>query len=101
MIKTLYICELCGEEFENFHKALDHEASHIRPDNYLVKPLRYLSKDVSCCSELNDPRPYPLDISVPMNDGALVQYTFDRIIVPAPQLEPEDAEEQIKPEVTE
>jgi hypothetical protein len=36
-----------------------------------------------------------------MNDGALVQYTFVRIIVPAPQLEPEDAEEQIKPEVTE
>ena len=87
---TKYICEFCGEEFSDFHEALNHEADHVRPDNYLTKPLRYLSKskDVDCV--INDPRPYPLDIAVPMNDGALVQYSFVGIITPA-----------IKPEVTE
>ena len=105
---TKYICELCGEEFSDFHEALNHEADHVRPDNYLTKPLRYLSKDVDCV--INDPRPYPLEIAVPMNDGALVQYTFDRVITPAPSPEPvriiryrapEEAEEQVQPEVTE
>jgi hypothetical protein len=36
-----------------------------------------------------------------MTDGALVQYTFDRVITPAPPPEPEEAEEQVQPEVTE
>jgi hypothetical protein len=107
---TKYICELCGEEFTDFQQALDHEYHdkvHIGPDVYQVKPLRFLPKDVSCCSETDDPRPYPLDISVPMADGALVQYTFDRVITPAPSPEPEEAlvvvriEEQVQPEVTE
>lgn len=103
---TKYVCELCGEEFTDFQQALNHEyhdKAHVRPGVYQVKPLRYLPKDVSCCSELDDPRPYPLDISVPMTDGALVQYTFDRIITPAPPPEPEseDVDGQIKPEVTE
>ena len=88
MIKTLYICELCNEEFSDFHEALNHEANHVRPDNYLTKPLRYLPKDAHCI--INDPRPYPLEIAVPMADGALVQYSFVGIITPA-----------IKPEVTE
>jgi hypothetical protein len=102
---TKYICEFCGEEFTDFQQALDHEYHdkvHIGPDVYQqVKPLRFLPKDVSCCSETDDPRPYPLDISVPMADGALVQYTFDRVITPAPSPEPEEAEEQVQPEVTE
>ena len=99
MIKTLYICDLCDEEFSDFHEALNHEADHVRPDNYLTKPLRYLSKDVDCI--INDPRPYPLEIAVPVNDGALVQYSFVGIITPAPSPEPEEAEEQVQPEVTE
>lgn len=89
MIKTLYICELCGEEFLDFHEALDHESSHIRPDNYLVKPLSYLPREA--IRLINDPRPYPLAISVPMNDGAVCQYTFGRTVTPA----------DLKPEVTE
>ena len=32
MIKTLYICELCNEEFSDFHEALNHEADHVRPE---------------------------------------------------------------------
>ena len=101
MIKTLYICELCNEEFSDFHEALNHEADHVRPDNYLTKPLKYLPKDAHCM--INDPRPYPLDIAVPMNDGALVRYSFVGIITPAPPPEPEseDVDGQIKPEVTE
>jgi len=107
---TKYICELCGEEFSDFQQALDHEYHdkvHIGPAVYQVKPLRFLPKDVSCCSETDDPRPYPLEIAVPMADGALVQYTFDRVITPAPSPEPEEAlvvvriEEQVQPEVTE
>lgn len=59
-------------------------------------------------------RPYPLEIVVPMADGTLVQYTFDRVITPAPSPAPspepvriiryralEEAEEQVQPEVTE
>lgn len=88
MIKTLYICELCDEEFSDFHEALKHEADHVRPNDYFTKPLRYLSKDVDCV--INDPRPYPRSISVPMNDGTVCQYSFVGIITPA-----------IKPEVTE
>jgi len=101
---TKYICELCGEEFTDFQQALDHEYHdkvHIGPDVYQVKPLRYLPKDAHCV--INDPRPYPLDIAVPMNDGALVRYSFVGIITPAPPPEPEseDVDGQIKPEVTE
>jgi len=89
---TKYICELCGEEFTDFQQALDHEYHddkvHIGPAVYQVKPLRFLPKDAHCI--INDPRPYPLEIAVPMNDGALVRYSFVGIITPA-----------IKPEVTE
>ena len=79
MPKRLYVCELCEEEFSDWDECWAHEDAHIKPDVYGITPMNYLPPKNG-----EVPQPYPLDIRVPMRDGAMVQYTFDRIITPAP-----------------
>lgn len=84
-----YYCELCGEEFLDHGEALSHEFHdevHVRPNVYRVKPLKYLPPKSAHSG--NDPRPYPVDVAIPMADGALVQYTFKRVITPPPPEKP-------------
>jgi hypothetical protein len=104
-VRTIYICELCGEEFVDFNECWDHEnKDHVKPEAYRVKPLEYLHRDVSHCGiRETDPRPYPTSITCPMEDGATIRYSFDRILtLPELPATPEvDSEEKTKPEVTE
>lgn len=82
-MKTIYKCERCGLEFSDQLKCLDHELEdHIEPCGVTVKPLRYLPH--GCETNNPDEAQYPVDISVAMTDGSLIEYTFRRIITPAP-----------------
>lgn len=81
---TFYKCEKCGQVYDSWDKCFYHEQDHIVPEAYAVKAGTYLPDDYPTDEILcADPRPYPLDINVPMTDGALVQYTFNRVIAPA------------------
>lgn len=82
MPKILYVCELCEKEFSDWDECWTHEEAHIKPVAYGVKPFNYLPPNHLSHGE--DPQPYPFNVRVPMNDGALIQYTFDQVITPAP-----------------
>jgi|GEM_PF-1682928 len=77
---TKYLCEFCKQEFGDMNQCWDHEDAHVKPTAREVKPVSYVPPEDSLCPSDCDPRPYPLDIKVPMSDGAEVQYTFERII---------------------
>lgn len=86
-VKNIYQCEKCLKIFDTWKECFDHEDNaHVEPDSYRVKPIRYLSDDVECCGCGPNPHIYPLDIHVPMSNGAVVQYTFDRVITDIPDI---------------
>lgn len=88
---TIYKCETCGAEFDDWDKIVAHEEKHVNPIAYKVTSLRHIPDHAECNPE-QDPRPYPLAISVPMTDGAVVKYTFDRVLQGVIGSEPEDIE---------
>lgn len=86
-MKTIYICDLCGKQFNDWEECWDHEKNHITPEAYSVKPVSYISDN-------GEPVTYPMDINVPMTDGALIQYIFYKIVTPASQPVPEPGPEK-------
>ena len=84
-MKTIYKCDLCGKEFEDWKECFDHETQgHI-------KPLR-----IDKASEYNELLGfyYPGKLWVRMDDGAVVIYKFhDVFSVPVQEVSEEKAEE--------
>ena len=65
--QTRYFCEHCLTEYASEENCLKCEASHVAPDT--IESAIY-KRD----------RIYPISVSLTMDDGAIVQYAFDKVL---------------------
>lgn len=86
-MKTIYVCDLCGEQFNEWEQCYDHEREHIKPEAYNVRPTVYRNM-----------QPYPILVSIPMSNGAICQYIFDSLLQPPLKKEEKDAGGDIEEE---
>jgi len=81
--KKVYICELCGLEFDARQECYDHENSHIKPDRY-ERPVTIYNAGFS---------KYPDEIRFLMEDETTVTYRQSAIEPPEQkEASPEEGE---------
>lgn len=80
-VKTYYKCEKCGKEFDTFDDCWDHEHHYHKEPLFSgsCKPVTYIPYNCNLCGGV-DPGAYPLDLHVTMDDAAVLEYTFVKII---------------------
>lgn len=73
IVKTIYECENCGQEYKSMEDADRCESMHVLPKEIVMKNIRYKS-----------PRPYnsnshkyPSRLKVVMDDGEIITYYMD------------------------
>ena len=69
----LYICEICGEEYNERKEAEDCEASHIKPKRLAKMKFRPYKIEKGTFSPKVEGR-YPEWIDIEMQDGNTVTY---------------------------
>ena len=77
-IRNVYICEKCGLEIEDDYKAMiDHEHDdHVIPKGF---------QQPEAISFDSDHSRYPDIIGVKMQDGAIVEYNYRRVVECPPE----------------
>ena len=72
-MKTVYVCDHCGMEFEDYKACLDHEdKDHVKVS--YAKPIEYNGN-------------YPSVVHAKMDDDAIIEYTYNRMVEPANEAE--------------
>jgi len=68
-MRTVYICDKCGQEFDDWESCFVHENSHTYAFAIKHKSERY-----------RDGNHYPISIEVEMSDKSIVEYVFSRVV---------------------
>lgn len=70
----VYVCEKCGKEFKGDVEAcLDHEEKdHTGPGSLWDEVKNPVYLEIASY--------YPDTVEIPMKDGSVVQYSYDRVI---------------------
>lgn len=73
-MRTIYECELCGQDFEDYKECIEHETAHTKPIHLSgAMPVGY--RNIA-----EDAAQYPSNLHVKMSNGAVVSYRFAEII---------------------
>lgn len=84
---TIYKCEKCHKEFDNFDDCLKHEVHfHKRP--IWVETVSY--SHIDRIDVRNEARPYPASVDIKMDDGAIVRYALDCVVKQAEEVPAEN-----------
>jgi len=75
---TTYICDKCGRQYDSYLECFRHE------HEYHVEPKYYHSPEPTLYVEDGK---YPVRVNVKMMDGAMVEYTYRRVIETPKQAE--------------
>lgn len=76
-MKTVYICEKCGKEFDCFEECMEHEYKYHQKPVWRMELEWYHAKQDIIDERL---RRYPCGIVLEMEDGAMVAYRVDKIV---------------------
>lgn len=69
-MKTVYRCEKCGKEFEEWDKCYEHEKSHVTP--IYAQPFALDENGYAYKPNI----PYPDMLAVEMSNGAIILYLY-------------------------
>lgn len=73
-MKTLYRCELCGKDYEDWEKAGDCEESHVKPTVYQDW------HDEATMPRYKPGKRYPDILKVRMTDDSVLEFKFAKAI---------------------
>lgn len=67
-IEEFYICDICGEVYDNKNDCRRCEQSHLAPISVVPSSAKYIDNS------------YPRSLQVMMNDGNVAEYHFHSIV---------------------